>query len=158
MRYLRRCVIGFALALAVLGALGSGSSAQPQNESAAAMDPRLSAALIGTWNGEIENKVRDVGAHAAHRTKSPRTLIITSVREADNGWAAAGVWGTTGNDREPVSVTVDRTGNNVVLRFTTGTGNRATLKLLKGERELVGTMQHRRSHETRDVTLSKISD
>lgn len=43
MKYLRRVVIGFALALAILGTLGPGPSAQPQDESAAAMDARLAA-------------------------------------------------------------------------------------------------------------------
>src|SRR5882672_7607968 len=46
MRILRRCVIGFALALAILGTLGPGPSAQPQDESAAAMDARLAAARV----------------------------------------------------------------------------------------------------------------
>ena len=46
MRYLRSFVIGFALALTILGALGPGPSAQPQDESAAAMDARLAAATV----------------------------------------------------------------------------------------------------------------
>src|ERR1700694_5675664 len=46
MRYLRSFVVGFALALAVLGTLEPGPSAQPQDESAAAMDARLAAATV----------------------------------------------------------------------------------------------------------------
>jgi len=46
MTYLRRIVIGFTLALAVLGTLGPGPSAQPQDESAVAMDARLAAATV----------------------------------------------------------------------------------------------------------------
>ena len=46
MTYLSRIVIGFTLALAVLGTLGPRPSAQPQDESAVAMDARLAAATV----------------------------------------------------------------------------------------------------------------
>src|ERR1700687_1091030 len=46
MRNLHRLVIGLALTLGVLGTLGSGPSAQPQDESAVAMDARLAAATV----------------------------------------------------------------------------------------------------------------
>lgn len=53
MNYLRRIVIGFALALAVLGTLGPGASAQPQDESAAAMDAPAGSGDGGSGGAEL---------------------------------------------------------------------------------------------------------
>jgi hypothetical protein len=102
--------------------------------------------LVGRWEGELQ-RPKAPGIYRPHALQPSRehpgegrTLVIQDVREEGTKWIVTRAqFGITGKPLGGVDVTLDLTGTDVTLHFTTGAGAQAELKLT-GENALVGTL------------------
>jgi hypothetical protein len=124
--------------LMVIAMLGIGSSVAAQ--------PRYSQVLVGKWEGELRLQ--------SSRSNPARTLIIESVGEGDVAIAVKGKYGTTGNNLGRITATLETSGGQARLRFTTSANSNVVLDL-QGDRDLVGTITLS-GGEARDMRLKKV--
>jgi hypothetical protein len=113
------------LAVAVLA---TQTSTSPQQRQAA----DLSQVLVGRWEGEV-NIPRDI-------TPSGRVLEVKSALHREGAWTVEALYGVLGRGGlSPVSATIDLSGGETILSFTTG-ANSAVRLTLSGSRTLAGTL------------------
>jgi hypothetical protein len=110
------------VALLLVAGLLAGAASAPAQED-------LSAALIGTWEGEQE--------YLTVRSEDPkRTLVIESVSQVDGKWIANGRY-TAPNGTGRVNIAIDTSARYPSLSWTSPSGAQYQLNLLK-DRQLVG--------------------
>ena len=113
-------------AFALLVSIGSAAEAPA--------DP--SAALIGTWRGDV---MMASGTY-------PRTLVIKGVRDAggrrvaDAEFGGPGNYGSADEPTRPIAVNLETFGDTVILRFTTYNAWPVKLSLHRDRRHLVGDL------------------
>jgi hypothetical protein len=92
----------------------------------------LSKALVGTWQGEVQQLMKKGGDPVL-------TLIISSVKQEGGKWVAdARLGGADAAKTRPVSIDIDTSGSKPSLRFKGAAGAEYNLNLF-GDKELVGT-------------------
>jgi hypothetical protein len=90
----------------------------------------LSKALVGTWQGEVQQLMKK-GADPV------LTLIISSVKQEGGKWVAdARLGGADAAKTRPVNIDIDTSGSKPSLRFKGVSGAEYTLNLF-GDKELV---------------------
>lgn len=126
------------MALMAIALLATGSTVTAQTQS--------TQMLVGKWEGNVRFE--------SSRTNPARTLIIESVGEGAGAVPVKGKYGTTGQNLGRINGTLETSGGQTRLRFTTGANSNVVLEL-QGDKDLAGTIVLTGGSE-RDMRLKKV--
>ena len=96
----------------------------------AAAQVDLAKALVGTWEGELQLRVK--------KADPVMSLVITSVKQEDGKWVADGRFGGAKGKKVPVKIDVDTSGSKPSLRWKGASGTEYDVSLLD-DKHLTGT-------------------
>jgi hypothetical protein len=114
----------------VMLAFAVTSSFFPMSSSDAQLD--VAKILVGKWEGDIQTR--------GMAGDPNRTLIIDTVAEREGGWAVKAQYGVTGGKLSHIDATLDKAGDQFLLKFVVGAQSKANVSLrLHDDKHLVGT-------------------